>query len=114
MKFYLCLVFVAMTFLIVGFQPVFAGQGRIVRFHAPSHYGHNYASGFDRGYAAAWNACRTGGKLRRWVRDWSNWVITNPAYVRGYRAGVKQALSDAEFLTEEGVDFSNFYGEEER
>ena len=108
MKSYLCLVFTVITFFAVGVHPVCAGQCRIVRFHAPSHYGQNYASGFDRGYAAAWNACRTGDALHRWVRDWNDWVITSPAYVRGYNEGVRQALADAEYL-EKDISFSHLY-----
>ena len=107
MKSYLCLVFTVITFFTIGVHPVCAGQCRIVRFHAPSFYGQNYASGFDRGYAAAWNACRTGDELHRWVRDWSDWVITNPAYVRGYNEGVRQALKDAEYLEKE-ISFPHF------
>jgi len=114
MKSYFCLASVIITFLSIGFQSVSAGPCRIVRFHAPSIYGQNYSSGFDRGYAAAWNACRTGDKLHRWVRDWSDWVITNPAYVRGYREGVRQAIRDAEFLDEDNLYFIHFYEEEKR
>jgi hypothetical protein len=96
--------FFIFSFIIIAFLttcvPVQADQVKIVRFRAPSIYGQNYASGFDRGYSAAWNAYRTGGELDRWVRNWKDWVITNPAYVRGYNDGVKQALLDAEHLEE--------------
>lgn len=113
MKLYLYLVFALIVFLTVGFQAVCAGQCRIVRFHDPSIYGQNYALGFDKGYASAWNAYRTGDELHRWVRDWSDWVITNPAYIRGYNAGVRQALKDAEYLEKE-IYFIYFSEEEER
>ena len=103
MKLYSYLVFSLIVFLTAGSQLVCAGQCRIVRFHASSIYGQNYASGFDRGYSAAWNACRTGDELQRWIRDWRHWVITNPAYVRGYQEGVTQALKDADFLEEENL-----------
>jgi hypothetical protein len=80
----------------------YADRVTAVKFRTPSIYGQNYAAGFDRGYAAAWNAYRTGDALERWVRDWSQWVITNPAYVRGYQEGVKQAQLDAQYIAEEG------------
>jgi hypothetical protein len=96
---YLSIIFlVTIVFLTVTLIPTYADQAKIIGFRATSIYGQNYASGFDKGYAAAWNACRTGDELRRWVRDWKHWVITNPAYLRGYNAGVKQALLDAEYL----------------
>lgn len=114
MKFYLCRAFALIAFLTVGLHPVCAGQCRVVRFHAPSAYGQNYALGFDKGYASAWNASRTGDELHRWVRDWSRWVITNPAYVRGYREGVRQALKDAKYLDEDNLYFPHFYEEKER
>jgi hypothetical protein len=81
----------------------YADRATIVKFRSPSIYGQNYASGFDRGYAAAWNAYQTGDALERWVRDWSQWVITNPAFVRGYQEGVKQAQLDAQYLEKEGI-----------
>jgi len=112
MRVYLCLIF-AVVGLTLGFEPVRADQCRTVRFHALSIYGQNYTLGFDKGYASAWNACRTGDELFRWVRDWSEWIITNPAYVRGYQEGVRQALKDAEFLDEDNV-LLHFYGEETR
>ena len=94
--------FFIISFILISFFTtcisVHADQVKIVRFRAPSIYGQNYASGFDRGYAAAWNAYRTGDELHRWVRNWKDWVITNPAYVRGYNDGVKQALLDGEHL----------------
>ena len=89
--------------LLTTCMSVHADQAKIIRFRASSIYGQKYASGFDRGYTAAWNACRTGDELHRWVRNWKDWVITNPAYVRGYNDGVKQALLDAEHL--EQLDF---------
>ena len=112
MRFYLCLIFTVTVFFVAGLD-FCSAQCRTVRFHAPSSYGLNYSTGFDKGYTAAWNARSTRGSLQRWVRDWSRWVITNPAYVRGYRAGVKQALRDAKYLEEDNLSFSNFYGEEE-
>ena len=108
MKYFLYLIFSMIILLTVGLQPVCSDQCRVIRFHAPSIYGHNYALGFDKGYAAAWNACRTGDKLQRWVRDWSRWVITNPTYVRGYKDGVKQALQDAEYLEKENLIKKSF------
>jgi len=83
---------------------VYADQVKVIEFRATSIYGQNYALGFDKGYAAAWNAYRTGDELHRWVRDWSRWVITNPAYVRGYEEGVNQALQDAEYLEKRKFD----------
>ena len=107
MRFSLCII-CSMVVLIAGLGTVCAGSHRVT-FYAPSTYGQNYSTGFDRGYAAAWNACRTGDELHRWVRDWSDWVITNPAYVRGYREGVRQAIRDAEFLDKESLYFLEFY-----
>jgi hypothetical protein len=92
---------IVITILAVKLIPIHADQIRVIEFHAPSLYGQHYAAGFDRGYAAAWNASRTGDELHRWIRDWSDWVITNPAYVRGYQEGVNQALQDAGFMEEE-------------
>jgi len=108
MKYFLYLILSIITFLTIGFQPVCAGQCKVIRFHAPSIYGQNYALGFDKGYAAAWNAYRTGDTLHRWLRDWSRWVITNPAYVRGYEEGVNQALQDAEYLEKENLIQKSF------
>lgn len=104
MKYRLYLIFSIVTaFLTLRFIAVYADQIKVIEFRATSIYGQNYATGFDRGYAAAWNACRTGDRLHRWVRDWRHWVITNPAYVRGYEDGVKQALLDAEYLEKEDL-----------
>jgi hypothetical protein len=108
MKSLLYLVFYITAFLMVRSIPACADQVSVIRFRAPSIYAQNYAAGFDRGYASAWNAYRTGDALDRWVRDWSSWVITNPAYVRGYEEGVRQALHDAEYVEKETVSFSNF------
>lgn len=98
MKYYISIVFLIVASLTILHVSAYADQSKTIRFRATSLYGQNYASGFDRGYAAAWNACRTGDDLHRWVRDWNDWIITNPAFVRGYNAGVKQALLDADYL----------------
>ena len=98
MRYYIFIIFLIISFLTITQIFTYGDQMKTMRMQAPSIYGQNYASGFDKGYAAAWNACRTGDSLDRWVRDWKDWVITNPAYVRGYNAGVKQALLDAEYL----------------
>jgi hypothetical protein len=58
-------------------KDTYADRVTVIEFRAPSLYGQHYAAGFDRGYAAAWNAYRTGDALERWVRDWSHWVISN-------------------------------------
>jgi len=109
MKFYFYLAFSIIVFLLVSPIAVSANQVRVIEFRVTSIYGQNYAAGFDRGYASAWNACRTGDELQRWIHDWSRWVIINPAYVRGYKEGVKQELQDAEYLEKENIFFSDFH-----
>ena len=98
---------VTLVFLMLTSSSTYADRVSTIKFRAYSTYGQNYASGFDRGYAAAWNAYRTGDALERWARDWSKWVITNPAYVRGYQEGIKQAQLDAQYLEKENLYENN-------